>query len=105
MASRHKTETTPVTYVFALEQNRPNPFRQLTEIRYQLPKQESVLLKIYNINGQLVKTVVNAPRNAGIYSAKWDGRDARGQSVASGIYFYTLNAGEASCIKKLMVLR
>jgi hypothetical protein len=78
---------------FRLLQNYPNPFNNLTAISYQLKAPGHTTLKIYNISGMLVETLVNEPQKPGIYQVEWDG--ARIGSVdRSGIYFYRLQAGE-----------
>jgi DNA-binding beta-propeller fold protein YncE len=92
-------------YVFELNQNRPNPFRKATDIRYQLPKQGKVSLNIYNINGQLVKTLVNQTQDAGLYLVKWDGRDLNNKIVASGVYVYRLQAGNLSDTRKIVLVK
>ena len=90
---------------FALEQNFPNPFNPETEIRFQLPESSSVVLKIYNILGQEIRTLADRQYKAGFYSVLWDGKDYRGNMVSSGIYLYQLQAGSFSQIKKMSLLR
>jgi len=79
---------------FSLAQNYPNPFNSTTAINYRVSaisnQQSAVSLEIYNITGRLVKTLVDGRQEAGVHSVVWDGRDARGQEVGSGIYFYRL---------------
>ena len=86
--------------VFALEQNYPNPFNPSTQISYQLPSQSFVSLKIFDILGREVATLVNEEKEPGTYSAVWNAKDA-----ASGMYFYRLTAGAFTDVKKLMVLK
>lgn len=89
---------------FALHPNIPNPFNAKTVIRYDLPKPCTVTLNIYDLSGRVVRTLLRlASRTAGKQEAIWLGRDDRGRSVASGIYFYRLNAG-SFCETKRMVL-
>ena len=88
-----------------LNQNAPNPFKQSTMINYQLAQAGLVNLKIYNIAGQLVKTLVSGQAGAGPHTVKWDGRDNSGNKVSSGIYFYRLQAGNKDLTKKLVILR
>ncbi len=76
--------------VHALLANRPNPFNPETAIDYELPGAEKVVLEIYNLQGQLVRQLVDGMRSGGRHRAVWDGRDARGKRVGSGIYFYRL---------------
>lgn len=77
---------------FGLEQNFPNPFNPETTIKYQLPKTSEITIKIFNIAGQLVETLVEQQQPAGYYSINWNGKDERGQDVASGLYFYQFRA-------------
>jgi Secretion system C-terminal sorting domain len=85
---------------FDLGQNYPNPFNPTTEISYQLPKNSFVSLKIYNMLGQEVETLVSGSKAAGSYTARLDG--AR---LSSGIYFYTLKAGNFTSTKKMLLLK
>ncbi len=79
---------------FTLSNNHPNPFNPSTVIKYQLPQTNQVNLKIYNLFGQEIRTLVSENQQAGYYSSTWDGRDQNGQMVATGIYFYKIQAGE-----------
>lgn len=82
-------ETTAPTD-FALEGNYPNPFNPATEIVYALPQQVHVTLTVYDVSGREVRRLVNASQAPGRYRVRWDGKDAQGQSVRSGVYFYRL---------------
>jgi len=75
-----------------LSQNHPNPFNSETRIRYTLPTASKVSLKLYNLRGQLVATIVEALQEAGRYDVRWNGRDDKGKAVSSGIYIYRLTA-------------
>ena len=77
---------------FALEQNYPNPFNPSTNIKYSVPVDANVELKIFNILGQEVKTLINQISKAGFYNIQWDGKDNLNQRVASGIYIYSFYA-------------
>ena len=88
----------PVAY--GLEQNYPNPFNPSTTIRYELPKASHVTLKIFNAIGQEVSTLVDEVQEAGHRSVQWNAG-----SVASGVYFYRLQAGNFVSMKKLLLLR
>jgi len=94
---------------YSLSQNFPNPFNPTTLIRYQLPavsdQQSAVSLKIYNVLGQRVRTLVNKEQAPGYYSVIWNGRDDYGREMASGVYFYRLEAGRYSSSKKLLLLK
>jgi tetratricopeptide (TPR) repeat protein len=86
-----KTQNVPAKY--ALSQNFPNPFNPQTLIQYQLPEASHIILKIYNLFGQEVRTLVAGQREAGYHVEIWDGRNDFGEKVASGVYFYRLSAG------------
>jgi len=90
---------------FALRQNAPNPFNPSTSISYDLPRASNVQLEIYNVLGQKVRTLVSGYQEAGSQSIIWDGADNTGSSVASGVYFYRINAGEFNATKKMMMLK
>ncbi len=99
----------PLPKEYSLSQNFPNPFNPTTLIRYQLPaistKRSAVSLKIYNILGQRVRTLVEEEQAPGYYSVVWNGRDDYGRGVASGVYLYRLEAGRYSSSKKLLLLK
>ncbi|HDQ00515.1 MAG TPA: T9SS type A sorting domain-containing protein [bacterium] len=90
---------------FGLSQNYPNPFNPDTEIRYQLPAACHVSLKIYNLMGQQIKTLVNRKQPAGYYAVRWDGKDSNGQNLTSGVYLYRIQAGSFAAGKKLVLIR
>ncbi len=89
----------------ALAQNYPNPFNPATTIGYALPRPAKVSLKIYNLLGQEIATLVNDWRELGYYSIAWQGRDQAGQSVASGMYFVVLRVDERTLTRKMVLLR
>ncbi len=82
----------------------PNPFNPETIIKYQNTSPSTVSLKIYNLRGQEVRTLVDAVQNSGNHEIHWDGRDDFGNEVASGVYLYRLQAGEQEAVKKLTLL-
>lgn len=90
---------------FNLSQNYPNPFNPSTTIRYDLSKTSKVILKIYNILGQQVRTLVNERQPAGEKSVEWVGRDRFGELVGSGIYIYQIKAGNFLMSRKMVLLR
>ena len=98
-----QTSTTPET--FALDPNYPNPFNSGTVIRFALPQAQDVELTVYNIAGQQATTLVQGFRQAGSYAINWDGKDAAGRSLATGVYLYELKAGELTITRKLTLLR
>ena len=92
----------------ALLRNYPNPFNPETWIPYQLSKSSDVTFSIYSVNGTLVRTLSLGYQAAGVYrsrsrAAYWDGRNAHGEPVASGIYFYTLTAGDFIATGKMLI--
>ncbi len=90
----------------ALSQNYPNPFNPSTTIRYQVAEQSHVSLKIYDVRGRLVQTLVNEVKDAGDYSIQWNGLESSGQQVSSGIYLYTMETGENfKSTRKMVVLK
>jgi hypothetical protein len=90
---------------FSLFQNYPNPFNQGTVIRYSLPSDCRVKLAVYNLLGQLVKTLVSEPQSADDYEVTWDGKNEQGQEVASGVYFLRIDTGELADRRKMVILR
>ena len=86
--------------VYSLNQNYPNPFNPSTIISYSIPKQSMVTLKIYNLLGELVTTLVDQPQNAGNHEFKFNAGH-----LSSGVYFYSLKAGEFFQTKKMMLLK
>ncbi|MXZ11212.1 MAG: T9SS type A sorting domain-containing protein [Gemmatimonadetes bacterium] len=97
-------QTTPTE--FALLQNFPNPFNPDTTIGYELAESADVTLQIYNVVGQVVRTLIAAePQSVGRYQVRWDGMDDRGTPVSSGIYFYQISAGKFQDVRKLMLLK
>ncbi|MCB0305753.1 MAG: T9SS type A sorting domain-containing protein, partial [Calditrichaeota bacterium] len=93
----------PVAY--ALEQNYPNPFNPSTTIRFSLAEAGTVSLKIYNVRGQLVKTLLSSSLEAGSHQVNWNGLNQQGSQVASGVYFYHLQAGSFQQIKKMILMK
>jgi hypothetical protein len=86
--------------VFALYQNYPNPFNPSTTIRYDIPKQTQVTVKIYDVMGRLVEELVNDQHAPGAYMATWNA-----QGYASGIYYYRINAGDFVSVRKLILMK
>ncbi len=90
---------------YALSQNYPNPFNPETEIHYQLPEDCRIVLTIYNLLGQKIRTLVDKTHLAGVYLVRWDGKDDRGVAVTSGVYLYVVNANRFYEVKKMLLLR
>ncbi len=97
------TSTTP-DHV-SLLQNYPNPFNQETVIKYTLPWDRAVKLSVYNVLGERIRTLVNELQNANDYEVRWDGMNEQGEMVASGIYFYRLQAEEFTQTNKMLLLK
>jgi hypothetical protein len=85
---------------YKLEQNFPNPFNPTTNIRYSIVKTTQVTLKVYDILGRQIQTLINTVQTPGQYTITFNAQD-----LASGIYFYQLNAGSFSSTKKLILLK
>jgi len=98
IASVHVQTDIPVNY--SLEQNYPNPFNPITTIQYQIPRDESVTLKVYNLLGQKVKTLVDENQRAGSYEIEFSA-----DNLASGVYYYRLIAGNYTETKRMILLQ
>ena len=90
---------------FALQPNFPNPFNPSTTIRYQLAEDGPVRLEVFDILGQKVRTLVADLQTAGFHRVVWDSRDDAQRQVAAGVYFYRLQAGEFTQVRKLLLLK
>ncbi len=90
---------------FSLGQNFPNPFNPETSIEYTLAAAGRVEVAIYNVLGAKIKTLVNDVQPAGTYTIRWLGNDESGQTVASGVYFYKLTAGDFTATRKMTLLK
>jgi len=88
-----------------LFQNQPNPFSPETRIAYELPQDGRAELRVYSVNGRLVRTLFDEGRPAGRHSIVWDGLDESGLAVSSGVYFYTLSAPGVEESRKMLLLR
>ena len=86
--------------VFELAQNYPNPFNPSTRIEYSIPTQSKVVLKVYNVVGQEVATLVNEVLPAGVHSVRFDAAN-----LATGVYMYRLTAGDFTSVKKMLLLK
>ncbi len=90
---------------FAMSQNYPNPFNPATTIQFALKEQTLVTIKVHNTIGQLVCTLVDEQLDADYHSVSWDGVNDSGEQVVSGVYFYTMQAGDYSAQKKMTLLK
>jgi hypothetical protein len=95
----------PVPTTFALNQNYPNPFNPSTTIEFALPQRETVRLDVFDILGRQVSTLVNAEMSAGTWRVVWNGKDANGSPVATGMYIYRIQAGSFSMVKKMLMIK
>ncbi|MBN1164653.1 MAG: T9SS type A sorting domain-containing protein [Candidatus Krumholzibacteriota bacterium] len=91
--------------VYSLAQNFPNPFNPSTTIKYEMKKKGRVRIRVYDVTGKLVKTLVSAVRDAGPHTVNWDGENNAGHKVASGIYFYRMETEDFVKAKKMVLLR
>ena len=104
------TEDVQVVNSFRLHQNYPNPFNSATAIQFDVEGSDcrapiQSTLRVYNIRGRLVKTLLDDKKAPGTYRVTWDGKDGTGQEVASGIYFYQVRIGSMKDEKKMLVLK
>ena len=91
--------------VFKLEQNYPNPFNPITSIEFNLIEDSFITLTIYDLVGNKVRTLINDHMGQGFHNIAWDAHDDNGNPVSSGIYLYSINAGQQNQTKKMMLLR
>lgn len=90
---------------FRLAQNYPNPFNPETTIRFDLPNAVNVTLEVYNILGQRVCTLLAQKMEPGYHAVMWDGADDYGVRVGSGVYYFRINAGSFSDVKKMALVK
>ena len=105
--TRVTNENNNIPSTFSLSQNYPNPFNPTTKIEYSIPKESFVTLKIYDVLGREVATLVNEEKSTGKYEVEFNGNNlpAGRQGLSSGIYFYKLNAGDYSSVKKMILIK
>ena len=90
---------------FALDPNYPNPFNSSTTLRYRIEEPGRVRLEVFDVQGQKVKTLVDGYVGSGVYQVEWDGTDASGKPVATGVYLARLQKGTASLVHKMLLLK
>lgn len=95
-----KIRPTNLVYDFALYQNYPNPFNPITTIKFSLPEKMNVKISVYDVLGQKIKEIINETKEAGIYTINFDGIE-----LSSGIYFYRIDAGKYSDVKKMILIK
>ena len=96
--------------VFSLSPNYPNPFNPATTIKFQLPEKNGTatvrtVLRVYDILGRLVRTIVDEDMSPGFYTKQWDGLNDNGVGISSGVYFYSLMAGDFRQTKKMLLIK
>jgi len=96
---------TTTTAITMLKYNYPNPFNPQTQIHFSLAKDSDVRLDIFNIKGEIVKTLINSQLSAGNHHATWNGYDSLGKPVSSGVYFYKMETPEYSSVKKMILMK
>ena len=101
----HEAGSSLVPLATELKQNYPNPFKGSTTISWVMAKDEPVKIEIYNLRGQKVTTLYDGWGKKGRQAVSWDAKDAKGQSVASGVYFYRLSTPKESKVQKMMVIK
>jgi hypothetical protein len=105
-AGAYPVDARVVSATTALSQNYPNPFNPVTTITFTVRERTPVTLTVYNAAGQRVRTLVSDVRAPGVvHTIEWDGRNDRGRSVASGVYFYRLVTADATQTKKMVLLK
>jgi parallel beta-helix repeat protein len=100
----------PIPKEFRLLQSFPNPFNPETWIPFKLAKNANVVIRIYSTKGELVRTIRLGNQKAGVYVTKdkaayWDGKNEQGERVSSGVYFYTLRAGEFKATRRMLIVK
>ena len=103
LAESNSTDKLPEDY--DLFQNYPNPFNPATTISYSLPENDYVEIKIYNIKGEMITTLLNQPQKAGNHQVVWNGCDESGNRVSNGVYYYQIKTDRFTMTKKMVLLR
>ncbi|HUU29412.1 MAG TPA: carboxypeptidase regulatory-like domain-containing protein [archaeon] len=98
-------EPSALPRAFALGQNSPNPFNPSTTITYSVSEPGQVRLTVYDLRGRNVVTLIDRYHEAGTYNVQWDGRDSKGGKLSSGVYFYRMNAGAFTRVRKMVLLK
>lgn len=100
-----ETGTKKLPTEFSLSQNYPNPFNPVTRIDYNIPSSMDVTLNVYDVKGNLVKTLTNSFHQAGAYTAIWNGSSQSGAAVGSGMYIFHIQAGDNSFTRKTLLMK
>ncbi|MDP2401275.1 MAG: carboxypeptidase regulatory-like domain-containing protein, partial [Actinomycetota bacterium] len=104
VGSSNEDDVVPVTAT-ALNGNFPNPFNPETTISYAVKDPAAVRIEIYNVKGQLVRSLVNGEHNSGRYNVVFNGKDNAGNNIASGVYFYRMTTDKYSATKKMILMQ
>ena len=90
-----------------LSTNFPNPFNPSTTIKFDIAGDQPIntVLSVYNVRGQLVRSLVDGMKSTGTYQIQWDGKDDAGRTLPSGVYFYRLQAGEFNQTRKMVMMK
>jgi hypothetical protein len=99
------TDSGIIPEVFALHQNYPNPFNPVTSLRYDIPEDAPVNITIYDMMGRIVRSLVNSKKAAGYHYIKWNATNNKNEPVSAGLYLYTIQAGEFTQTKKMVLLK
>jgi hypothetical protein len=99
------SEDVSVPPAIAVHPNYPNPFNPITTIKYELPEKAQVSLRVYDVSGKLIRTLIHQETEAGIHKAIWNGKDDNGRKVASGLYFYRFESEDFSETHKMIMLK
>ena len=91
--------------IFVFHQNYPNPFNPITLLEFDLPKDELVNITIYDMKVRMIKTITNGLKTAGYKSVQWNATNDRNETVSAGVYLYSIQAGEFSQTKKMVLLK
>jgi|TARA_Y100000310_G_scaffold253669_1_gene260599 hypothetical protein len=98
-------EESSIPGTFSLDQNYPNPFNARTTITFDVNEAADIALAIYNVNGQIVRSLAQGKREVGIYSFIWDGKDELGRVAPTGVYTYVVTSGSQQISKKMILLK
>ena len=90
---------------FMLHQNYPNPFNPVTNMRFDLPEEAFVKIRVFDMSGNAVKTLVNETMISGFKSVQWNATNNQGEPVSAGVYLYTIEAGKFRQTKKMILLK
>lgn len=91
--------------IFTLHQNYPNPFNPVTNLDYEIPEDAMVNITVFDMMGKVVRTLVNGQQSAGYKTLQWNATSNSGQSISAGLYIYTIQAGEFSQTRKMILLK